>query len=129
MIRKRVKAPALAAVVAAAVQLSAPALAEHYRQVFVNGVRLSDQNMLILQQAYGIQIPDGSYVYDPASGYFAPAGSAEYGDSYGQGGYSDIYSNGPNGHYGANAGGYVGSDGECSYVHMPGTGSVMTGNC
>lgn len=31
------------------------------------------------------------------------------------------------GHYGANQGGYVGSDGQCSYVYIPDSGYVMNG--
>ena len=38
------------------------------RSVFINGVRLSDQQLQSLEQTYRVRVPDGHYWYDRACG-------------------------------------------------------------
>jgi hypothetical protein len=54
--------------------LPPPALGESGRQVLVNGERLSDRELLALEQGYGIRIEDADYWYDRISGAWGLSG-------------------------------------------------------
>jgi hypothetical protein len=54
--------------------LAAPSTTAPMRQVFVNGVRLRDDEVTVLEQKYRNQIPDGSYWYDKMCGAWGMQG-------------------------------------------------------
>lgn len=50
------------------------AAAQNMREVYVNGVRLGDDEVRALEAYYQTYVPDGSYWYDPVSGLWGPEG-------------------------------------------------------
>ena len=44
--------------------------AEGERDVWVNGLRMDADQILILEDHFGIRLRDGAYLYDPVSGAF-----------------------------------------------------------
>jgi hypothetical protein len=112
--------------------LSVASLAQAQRLVVVNGVRWSPAQIAAFEQqcgpmldgVYGVQ---GDYwwnVYNPfhagrVSQLCSRRQPARTGPSQGQDNFWHSNATGASGN----------SDGRCSYINIPGTGSVMTGNC
>jgi hypothetical protein len=46
---------------------------EGERDVWVNGLRMDADQILILEDHFGVRLRDGAYVYDPVSGDFRAA--------------------------------------------------------
>jgi hypothetical protein len=46
---------------------------EGERDVWVNGLRMDADQILILEDHFGIRLRDGAYLYDPVSGNFRAA--------------------------------------------------------
>jgi hypothetical protein len=40
------------------------------RQIWVNGLRMSADEIMILEDHFGLQLRDGAYLYDPETGDF-----------------------------------------------------------
>ncbi len=88
-------------------------------KVFVNGRELHYSEVRQLQQRFGYVNPGRYWLNANGIGGYE-GGPAQFDLNAGGGGRS-------RGHYGANQGGYVGSDGKCSYVYIPDSGYVMNG--
>jgi hypothetical protein len=43
------------------------------RQIWVNGLRMNADEILILEDHFGVRLRDGAYLYDPESGAFRAA--------------------------------------------------------
>jgi hypothetical protein len=43
------------------------------RQIWVNGLRMSADEILILEDHFGVRLRDGAYLYDPETGAFRAA--------------------------------------------------------
>lgn len=82
-------------------------------RVFLNGVPLTDYQVHTIEVTYNTYVADGYYLYDGARIWRADENAAGHGDGY----------------YHRNQGGYLGSDGRCSYIYIPESGTVMSGGC
>jgi hypothetical protein len=112
--------------------LSVASLAQAQRLVVVNGERWSPAQIAAFEQQCGPML-DGVYrvqgdywwnVYNPRhAGWVSQLCSrhqrARTGPRQGQDHFWHSNATGASGN----------SDGQCSYINIPGTGSVMTGNC
>lgn len=136
--------------VTALLALTGPVTAD-MSQININGIWLTDDMLNAVEDELGFELEDGYYLFDYANGLrhstaeangFA-SGPMHYKQGYGNnamnydyGNYSQPYSQNDYGnqgsgqpYYNANRFGYTGSDGNCSYVYIPGGSSVMTGDC
>jgi hypothetical protein len=46
---------------------------DEQRQIWVNGLRMSADEILILEDHFGLRLRDGAYLYDPETGDFRAA--------------------------------------------------------
>jgi hypothetical protein len=51
------------------------------RDVWVNGLRMSAEQILLLEEAFAIRVEDGAYLYDPVSGDFRAVAMSELSDT------------------------------------------------
>jgi hypothetical protein len=112
--------------------LSVASLAHAQRRVIVNGERWSPAQIADFEQhcgpmldgVYGVQGDYGWNVYNPRH-----AGRLSHLCSSRQGAWT-APGQGQDNFWHSNATGASGnSDGKCSYITIPGSGTVMTGNC
>lgn len=47
------------------------------RDVWVNGLRMSADEIMLLESVFGIRVQDGAYLYDPVSGDFRAVALSE----------------------------------------------------
>jgi hypothetical protein len=53
--------------------IAAARAADEQRQIWVNGLRMSADEILILEDHFGVRLRDGAYLYDPETGDFRAA--------------------------------------------------------
>ena len=92
MSRKRNWRPVACACLLSMISIAAASAEEDQREVWVNGLLMNADEILILEDHFGVRLGDGAYLYDPETGAFRatamsrlksgePAGDPQYAES------------------------------------------------